>query len=115
MPEKYRLCFICRIYRPINGSHLEEEYVSERSGDHTTKTSLKITRWRDEDWTFISLGIRISDSPTVETRTYCPACIKEVNTIKIGRRRMGMKRSNAAAAEELQVDADGPTLGGFSS
>lgn len=106
MPEKYRMCFICRIYRPINGGHLEEKYVHVRSIDHTPKISMNITRWKDEDWTFISLGKRISKSGTMETRTYCPACIKEVKTIKIGRRRMGMKRKNAAIAEELHVDAD---------
>jgi hypothetical protein len=105
VPKKYRLCYICRKYRPINGGHLvdivEQKYTPKelplykRLGSQATKNTPKTTLWKDEDWTFMSLGKRASKHGVMETRTYCPACVREVDNIKIGRRRMhrqGWKR-----------------------
>lgn len=49
----------------------------------------RITLWNDEDWTFVSLGKMVNASGVMETRAYCPACIREVDKIEIGRRGRG--------------------------
>jgi hypothetical protein len=109
-----------RKYRPINGRHLgdvvEDEYTKEeipldmRFGINITKQVPRITLWKDEDWTFMSLGKRVNTGGVMETRTYCPACVREVDTINIGRKRRSIKWKNAAAKkkprarEELRSD-----------
>lgn len=98
MPEKYRMCYICRTYRPINGGHLIDVVDGEstnqklplgtRNGSQVTKKAPRTSLWKDEDWTFMSLGKRASKRGVMETRTYCPACVRGVESIRIGARRM---------------------------
>ena len=64
---------------------------------HIVRKVLGLTLWKDEDWTFMSTGRRVSLRGKPETRTYCPACVREVDTIKIGRRSRKMWNGLGAA------------------
>jgi hypothetical protein len=116
VPKEYRMCYICRIFRTINGGHLqglvEEKYtphdilLDTGSGIQLTKKVMKATEWKDEDWTFMSLGRRVTKSGLIETRTFCPACVRGVDSIGIGRRRLRLSygKSGAAVREKLGLD-----------
>jgi hypothetical protein len=95
--SKYRLCHICRTYRPINDGELpnlvEEDYTEEeipmhkRFGIRLKKKVWRTSLWQDEDWTFVSLGKRVTKNGLMQTRGYCPACVREVESIHIGRKK----------------------------
>jgi hypothetical protein len=107
VPKEYRMCYICRVYRPINGGHIKDIFeeihgykwnaLEKRNETHITKKVLRLHLWKDEDWTFISIGKGVSTHGKTETRTYCPACIREVVTIKIGRKSRKMWNGLEAA------------------
>jgi hypothetical protein len=113
VPKKYRMCYICRVYRPINGGHLKDVFeeklgykwnpVGTRNEAHIVKKVLRLTMWKDEDWTFISIGKGINTRGKMETRMYCPACVRDVGMIKIGRRSRKMW-NGLKVAKPLQVD-----------
>lgn len=86
MSRTYRMCYMCRLFRPIIGGQVRN--LSKKSillrrflklmiveGVPIRKRAPKSIPWKDEHWTFLSLGKRVSKSGMVETRTFCPACI----------------------------------------
>jgi hypothetical protein len=96
VPKEYRMCYICRVFRPINSGHLKDIFeenlgyrwnpLERRNEVHNARKVLGLTLWKDEDWTFMSIGRRVSTRGKPETRMYCPACVREVDIIRIGRR-----------------------------
>jgi hypothetical protein len=89
MPEDYRLCWMCRKYKPINGGPLilyEQEGIPIKK---TTKPPMGSKyekckkEWEDDDWTFVSLGACRSKQKKIDTRTYCPKCTKACHNISL--------------------------------
>ena len=110
--DKYRTCYICRTYHPINGGQVQD-LIEERTQDElrmdvrlrppVTKKVVRTTLWKDEDWMFVSLGKRVNKSGMMETRTYCPACVREVDVVRIGRRRIGRTKWRSEEAKMMMV------------
>jgi hypothetical protein len=108
MPEEYRMCYICRTFRPVSGGHLQtivedvhphdEAPPDKKHEAHTMKKIRKTILWSGEDWTFVTLGKKISKRGVQETRTYCPGCMKEVANINIGRK--GTKKQKKSPGDE---------------
>lgn len=89
MPEGYRLCWMCRKYKPINGGAL---VLYEREGTPIKKKTATPVgckyekfkdEWKDDDWTFMSLGACKSKQRKIETRTYCPKCTVACHNVSL--------------------------------
>jgi hypothetical protein len=90
MPEDYRLCWICRKYNPINGGTLilyEHEGIPIKKKTTKPLVGCKYEKfreeWKDDDWTFVSLGARKSKKKIVEIRTYCPKCTVACHNVSL--------------------------------
>ena len=91
MPQDYRLCWICRKYKPINGGELIlYEYAGVPNKKKTSKPpkgkcnyEKSKEKWKDDDWTFVSIGACKSKDRKINTRTYCPRCTAQTHNISL--------------------------------
>ena len=91
MPEDHRLCWMCRKWKPINGGRLilyEYEGVAiKKRTSKPPKGECKFEKtkeeWKDDDWTFLSIGACKSKDRKIRTRTYCPRCTAAIHEISL--------------------------------
>jgi hypothetical protein len=81
MPEDYRLCWMCRKHKPINGGPLvlyKQEEIQIKTKTTKLPMGSKYEKFKkewdddDDDWTLVSLCARKSKQKKIDTRTYCP-------------------------------------------
>jgi hypothetical protein len=109
--DSYRMCYICRTYRPINSELLNQSAEDKNPGEETsldvqlgtcpTNEVKNLRAWKDEDWTFLSLGKCVSKHGVIETRTYCPRCVLDIGNINI--RKRSKRTSLDGGREEVMV------------